>query len=52
MSIAGRPVLERAGTSQAAGEQALAILREGNEDPLAFAVTSPYRVVEVRHRQG
>lgn len=52
LSIAGRPVLERAGTSQAVREQALAILREGNEDPSAFRVTSPYRVIEVRHQGG
>jgi SAM-dependent methyltransferase len=48
MSIAGRPVLERAGSYAEVREQALAILREANEDPLAFRVTSPYRVIEVR----
>jgi SAM-dependent methyltransferase len=51
MSVAGRPVLERAGTIDAAREQALAILREGNEDPSAFRVKSPYRVIEI-HRHG
>lgn len=47
MSIAGRPVLERAGTYSGVREQALAILREANEDPQAFRVSSPYRVIEV-----
>jgi SAM-dependent methyltransferase len=47
MSLAGRPVLERAGTYGGVREQALAILREGNEDPDAFQVSSPYRVIEV-----
>jgi SAM-dependent methyltransferase len=48
MSVAGRPVLERAGTYSEVREQALAILRDGNEDPQAFRVFSPYRVIEVR----
>ncbi|HEY3021270.1 MAG TPA: class I SAM-dependent methyltransferase [Solirubrobacteraceae bacterium] len=48
MSLAGRPLLEQAGTYAAARSQALAILREGNEDPDRFRVTSPYRVIEVR----
>ena len=48
MSIAGRPLLERAGTYQQVLGEALAILREGNEDPTAFRITTPYRVVEVR----
>jgi len=47
MSVAGRPVLERAGGYSEVREQALAILREGNEDPQAFRVSSPYRVIEV-----
>lgn len=49
MSVAGRPVLERAGSYDQVRAQALAILREGNEDPAAFRVSSPYRVIEV-HR--
>jgi SAM-dependent methyltransferase len=49
MSIAGRAVLERAGTYRQARDEALAILRRGNEDPQAFRVSSPYRVIEV-HR--
>ena len=48
MSIAGRAVLERAGTYGQVRAEALAILRDGNEDPRAFRVTSPYRVIEVR----
>src|SRR5579859_7406840 len=48
MSVAARPVLERAGTARAVQERALAILREGNEDPDGFQITSPYRVIEVR----
>jgi SAM-dependent methyltransferase len=47
MSVAGRPVLEHAGSYSAVREQALAILREANEDPEAFRVSSPYRVIEV-----
>ena len=48
MSIAGRPVLEHAGTYSEVRERALAALREGNEDPAAFRVSSPYRVIEIR----
>jgi hypothetical protein len=48
MSVAGRPVLESAGSYATVREQALAVLREGNEDPQAFRVSSPYRVIEVR----
>lgn len=48
MSIATRPVLERAGTYEDARARALAALRDGNEDPTGFLVTSPYRVVELR----
>ena len=47
MSIAGRAVLERAGVYGEVRDQALAILREGNEDPRAFRVASPYRVLEI-----
>ncbi len=47
MSIAAGPVLQRAGTLEATTERALAALREGNEDPTAFRVTSPYRVIEI-----
>jgi SAM-dependent methyltransferase len=48
LSVAGRSVLERAGTHSQVRDQALAILRDGNEDPRAFRVSSPYRVIEVR----
>ena len=48
MSIAGRSVLEGAGTYPQVRNEVLAILRDGNEDPQAFRVTSPYRVIEVR----
>jgi SAM-dependent methyltransferase len=48
MGVAGRPLLERAGTAEATRERALKVLQEGNEDPSAFRVTSPYRVIEVR----
>lgn len=48
MSVAGRPVLEQAGTYAEVRERALAALREGNEDPEGFRVRSPYRVIEVR----
>jgi SAM-dependent methyltransferase len=47
MSLAGRPVLERAGTYPALREEAIAALRAGNEDPAAFRVTSPYRVLRI-----
>lgn len=51
MSLAGRGVLERAGTYGKVREQALAILRTANEDPNAFRVSSPYRVIEVGRSQ-
>jgi hypothetical protein len=51
ISLAWRPALEQAGTVEAVREEAPAVLREGNEDPSAFRVRSPYRVTEVRHGQ-
>ena len=51
VSVAGRPVLERAGTYGQVRNEALRVLREGNEDPQAFRVFSPYRVIEV-HRSA
>jgi SAM-dependent methyltransferase len=48
MSLAGRPLLERAGTYRAVREAALAALAEGNEDPGGFRVESPYRVIDAR----
>lgn len=47
MSVAARPLLERAGSYSDVRKQALSILREGNETPEAFRVSSPYRVLEV-----
>ncbi len=51
VSVAGRPVLERAGTYGQVRNEALRVLRQGNEDPQAFRVSSPYRVIEV-HRSA
>jgi SAM-dependent methyltransferase len=48
MGVAGRAVLERAGTWEDVRRQVITILREANEDPCAFRVTSPYRVFAVR----
>ena len=50
MAIMTRPVLEKAGTFDQARSQALAILREANEDPTAFRIRSPYRVLELHPR--
>jgi len=50
MSLAGRPALEQAGLYAQARAEALAALREGNEDPAGFRVTSPYRVLEFTRR--
>ena len=48
MSVGFRPLLEDAGTLEALEEEALSVLRAGNEDPEAFKVTSGYRVIEIR----
>jgi len=47
MSIAGRPILERAGTYPRLREEALDTLRAGNQDPDGFRITSPYRVLRL-----
>lgn len=47
MSLAGRPLLERAGTYAALREEAIGVLRAGNEDPTGFRVTSPYGVIRI-----
>jgi len=47
MSVAGRPLLERAGTYPALRQEAIAVLRAGNEAPGAFRVRSPYRVMRL-----
>lgn len=46
-SVSGRAVLERAGTAAEVHERALAILHAANENPAAFRVTSPYRLIEL-----
>lgn len=48
MSLAARPLLEEAGTRDQVLAEVLEILKAGNEDPEAFRVTSPYRIVELR----
>jgi SAM-dependent methyltransferase len=50
LSLAGRPVLERAGTYAIARGRALQALQEGNEDPDGFRVQTSYRVIEMRRR--
>lgn len=48
MSVAMRPLLEHAGVGEDLRAQALQALRDGNEDPYAFSVVSPYRVIDIR----
>lgn len=48
MSVATAPLLEYAGTAAAVYEEALALLRAGNETADAFLVTSPYRVIDIQ----
>jgi SAM-dependent methyltransferase len=48
MSLAMGPLLQQAGTYESTRDEALAVLREGNEDPERFQITSPYRVLELR----
>lgn len=48
MSVAMKPLLEKAGNLETMEEEALAVLRDQNEDPAGFRVTSRYRVFEVR----
>jgi hypothetical protein len=47
MSLAMRPILERAGIAESVRLQALNALRQGNEDARRFLVHSPYRVIEI-----
>jgi SAM-dependent methyltransferase len=47
MSVAMQPLLDRTGRYPELREAAIAALREGNEDPEAFRVTSPYRVLRL-----
>lgn len=50
MSIASRPQLEDASAYRAIRGQALAILRQGNESPDSFRITSPYRAIAIQRR--
>lgn len=52
LSITSRPLLERSGHYAAARQEALAALREGNENADSFRVTSPYRVIEIERRRS
>jgi SAM-dependent methyltransferase len=47
MSLAGRPLLERAGTYPALRDEAIGVLRAANETPGAFRVTIPYRLIRL-----
>jgi SAM-dependent methyltransferase len=48
LAIAARPVLEQGGRVDEVRERMRRIYEEGNEDPSAFRITSPYVVVELR----
>jgi SAM-dependent methyltransferase len=48
LAIAARPVLEGAGRAEEVREGMRRIYEEGNEDPEAFRVTSPYVLAELR----
>jgi SAM-dependent methyltransferase len=48
LSVTTAPLLEHAGTATAVYEEALAVLRAGNESADAFLVTTPYRVIEIK----
>jgi len=50
LAIAARPVLEEAGRAEEVLGQMRRIYEEGNEDPKAFRVTSPYVIAELRRR--
>jgi SAM-dependent methyltransferase len=45
--VSSRDVLERAGTYAAVRSKMIAALRDGNEDPAAFRVTSRYLIVRI-----
>ncbi len=47
MSVAMQPLLDSTGRYPELREAAIAALREGNEDPAGFKVTSPYRVIRL-----
>jgi SAM-dependent methyltransferase len=48
MSVASRPLLEATGHYAATRQEALDVLRAGNESADSFQVTSPYRVIEIQ----
>lgn len=48
MSLASRPLLEDAGLYDEVRREGTAVLRDGNQDPTGFRVTSSYRVLELR----
>jgi SAM-dependent methyltransferase len=48
MSVAMRPLVERAGVADELREAMTAVLRDANEDPSAFLVHSPYVVHHLR----
>lgn len=51
MSLGLRPVIEGAGLYDEVRREGIAVLRDGNEDPSAFRVTSPYRVLELSRKR-
>jgi hypothetical protein len=48
MQLAARAVLEPAGTLAEVQAEVAAALRDSNEDPSAFRVRSPYRLIRLR----
>ena len=48
LHVSTRPLLEQAGTYDDVRERMLAALRDGNEDPDAFRITSRYRVARIQ----
>lgn len=52
MQLRARAVLEPAGTYAEVTERIAATLRGHNEDPAAFRVTSPYRIIRLHHAAG
>jgi ubiquinone/menaquinone biosynthesis C-methylase UbiE len=50
LAVAARPVLEGAGRADEVREGMRRIYEEGNEDPNAFRITSPYVVAELSRR--
>ena len=48
MMLASRPLLEGEGLYEEVRREGIAVLRDGNEDPNGFRVSSSYRVLELR----